>query len=268
MNEAGAYPSIAAIGRNMAAVAEKHIDRAFRNLLRGPEVVSERRFLRLITGEPHPFGNLAIVSDPADPQGTEAALEPLCRCGAPAAALFPGAVTEEVAERLKANGFDSHGVMPAMAVEVDALRETVLPSGYSFERVGSGAGGDEWANAFSVGYDLPRGVGAAFAPDAVHSSSAADVAVQYFAVRKGGRMVSTSLVYLAAGVAGIYCVATVPEERGKGLGAFATAEPLRRVRALGYCVGVLQSSAAGHSVYCGLGFADVGVVPLYVRMPR
>ena len=62
-------------------------------------------------------------------------------------------------------------------------------------------------------------------------------------------------------------LATIPEERGKGLGAHATAEPLRLVRELGYGVGVLQSSPAGHSVYRKLGFADVGEVPLYVKMP-
>ena len=77
-------------------------------------------------------------------------------------------------------------------------------------------------------------------------------------------MVCTSFVFLADGVAGIYCVATVPEERGKGLGAYATAEPLRLVRELEYRVGVLQSSPAGHSLYRKLGFADVGEVPLYM----
>ena len=62
-------------------------------------------------------------------------------------------------------------------------------------------------------------------------------------------------------------VATLPEARGQGLGAHVTAEPLRRAQALGYRVGVLQSSDAGHPVYRRLGFQDVGAVPLFVRMP-
>ena len=47
-----------------------------------------------------------------------------------------------------------------------------------------------------------------------------------------------------------------------------TAEPLRAARALGYRVGVLQSSEAGHSVYRRLGFADYGVVPMYLLLPE
>lgn len=46
-----------------------------------------------------------------------------------------------------------------------------------------------------------------------------------------------------------------------------TAEPLRIARRLGYRVGVLQSSQTGHPVYLGLGFADAGEVPMFVRMP-
>lgn len=267
MKEAAAHPSIAAIGKDVAAVTAGHIDRAFRHILRGPKVVAERRFVRLITGEPHPFGNVAVISDPNGLEDTEAAIGPLLDCGAPAAVLFPGPVGGPVADRLKRTGFESHEAMPAMLVEIDSLSRTGLPAGYTLARVGSGPEGDEWANVFSVGYELPPGVGAVFSPNAVDATTAADAPIQYFAVRKGGRMVCTSLVYLADGVAGIYCVATIPDERGQGLGAHATAEPLRLVRELGYGVGVLQSSPAGHSVYRKLGFADVGEVPLYVKMP-
>jgi predicted GNAT family acetyltransferase len=90
---------------------------------------------------------------------------------------------------------------------------------------------------------------------------------QFFAIRRNGRLVATSLLYMADGLAGIYCVATLPDERGKGLGAHVTAEALRKAHVLGYRVGVLQSSPDGHSVYLGLGFADFASIPLFVRMP-
>lgn len=75
------------------------------------------------------------------------------------------------------------------------------------------------------------------------------------------------MLYLADGLAGIYCVATLPAERGKGLGAHVTAESLRAALPLGYGVGVLQATEAGHGVYRGLGFTDVGSVPMFIRMP-
>jgi hypothetical protein len=87
MNSNNRDSSTAAMGENIGLVASAHIDRAFRQILRGPMVVAERRFVRLITGEAHPFGNLAIVSDRADPRGTQTALEPLRACGAPARRL-------------------------------------------------------------------------------------------------------------------------------------------------------------------------------------
>jgi hypothetical protein len=265
MNSENGDCLIAAIGGNIGTIASGHIDRAFRQILRGPLVVAEHRFLRLITGEAHPFGNLAIVSDPADPQGTQTAIEPLGECGAPAAALFPGSLVPAVREVLARAGFESDGALPAMAGEIASLSTTSLPLGYSLSRIGSGPDSDAWTNAFAVGYGLPRGVAKAFSPNTVSATTLADAALQYFAIRKGDRIVCTSLICLVDEVAGVYCVATIPEERGKGLGAHATAEPLRLVGELGYRVGILQSSRAGHSMYQKLGFADVDAVSMYVR---
>jgi hypothetical protein len=265
MNSETGDCSIPAIGRNIGTIASGHIDRAFRQILRSPLAVAEHRFVRLITGEAHPFGNLAIVSDPADPQGTEAAIEPLRECGAPAAALFPGSLVPPVQDVLARAGFESDGVLPAMAGEIASLSTTSLPLGYALSRIGSGPDSDAWTEAFAVGYGLPRGVAEAFSPNAVHATTSANATLQYFAIRKGDRIVCTSLICLADEVAGVYCVATIPEERGKGLGAHATAEPLRLVGELGYRAAVLQSSHAGHSMYAKLGFADVSAVSMYVR---
>lgn len=268
MSHNAANSTIAAMGAHTAGIAAQHLEHTFRRMLRGPAVVNDPRFLRLITGEPHPFGNLALISDPNDPSATEAAIEPLLHCAAPAAVLLNAPASAPVRDKLLAAGFESHGALFGMVVELDALAKTTLPPGYSFARVGLGRESEEWAHAFSVGYELPRAVGALFAPDATGASLAADAPTHFFAISKSGRMVCTSLAALSHGVAGIYAVATIPEERGKGLAAHVTAEALRQVRPLGYRVGVLQSTPAGHSVYRKLGFTDVSEVPLYVRMPQ
>jgi ribosomal protein S18 acetylase RimI-like enzyme len=263
------HESIAAIGSSIARIAEAHIDRAFRKMLRGPMVAHERGFVRLLSGEPHPFGNLAVITDASDRPSLAAAIEPLRTCSAPSAVLFIGPAGTDVVDQLNADGFELHDAMPAMAVDIDALRTTALPGGYSFHSVGQGAESDQWAQAFAAGYEVPRGLASLFAPNAVGATTAADAPLQCFAIRnERGETVCTSTLYLDDGVAGIYCVATIPSERGKGLGAHATAEPLRLVRELGYRVGVLQSSQAGHSVYRKLGFTDVGEVPLLMRMPK
>ncbi len=267
MRTKDACPSIAAMGSQTASIAAAHMERAFRYILRGPNVTAEPGFVRLITGEPHPFGNFAVFSETAAPAEMQAAMGPLVECGAPAALLLTAPASDATAKLLADSGFVSDHPMPAMAVETDVLGATSLPPGYTFSRVGEGAESDEWAGQFSVGFEIPHAVGEAFSPNAVHATTAADAPIQYFAIRKGGKMVCTSLVYLADGVAGIYCVATIPEERGRGLAAHVTAEPLRLLRRLGYNVGVLQSTAAGHSVYRRLGFKEFGELGFYVRLP-
>lgn len=259
------YASIESIGEAIGPLIEKHIDLTFREVLRGPNVAADNRFVRFITGEPHPFANLAVMADAVDPSATAAAIEPLLHCGAPAAVLYVNPVTSAVEHHLKSVKFESDEALPAMAVDIEQLLPTSLPKGYRFVRVGNGAEGDAWADAFAIGYEIPRRAAELFSPNAIGAMPADDSALQFFAVVKDGKQVCTSMIHLNDGVAGIYCVATLPEERGMGLGAHATAEPLRIVQHLGYRVGVLQSSSMGHRVYKRLGFADFGELPLYIR---
>lgn len=259
--------SVRSLGEHAGEVAASHIDHAFRAILTGDEVSIDAHSVRLMTNTPHPFGNFALLRDGSSLSAAEAAVEPLIPLTMPTAVLSITPFTPAVFGRLNLLGFQSAGPMPAMVVEIDALSATSLPSGYTLGRVGSGPESDAWANAFTDGYELPRRIGDFFAPNIVHATTALDEPLQFFAVRKNGRIVCTSLLYLANGVAGLYCVATIPEERKRGLAAHITAEPLRMARQLGYRVGVLQSSHAGHNVYKRLGFKDVGEVPLFVRMP-
>ena len=190
----------------------------------------------------------------------------LMASGAPAAVLTTAPPTEALSNFLASQGFARHPGLPGMAVEIERLASTKLPAGYSFSRVVGMDRANEWGDAFARGYELPLGVGRAFAA-AIGDNDSADAPIQYFGILKDGRLVCTSIVHLRDGVAGIYGVATVPEERKKGLGAHATAEPLRLAHRFGYRVGVLQASEAGHPIYGRLGFVDVSEVFLYVRMP-
>lgn len=244
----------------------QHIDQVFRVVMPGPGVEIEPEYIRLVTGEPHPFGNFICMSHPATAPGTTKAMEPLLHCNAPAAAFFAGPLGDDVHQTLVSHGFERAGGMPAMAVEIDKLPATTLPDGYRFERVSSQDHRDVWGDVFARGYELPPRLGAAFS-GGISGDDAEDARIQYFWVLKGDTPVCTSFIYLNKGVAGVYGVATLPEERGKGLGAHVTAEPLRMAHKLGYRVGVLQSSEAGYPIYKRIGFSDFGEIPLYVRMP-
>jgi ribosomal protein S18 acetylase RimI-like enzyme len=260
-------PSIDSIRSEIGARAARHLELAFARFLSSGPATHDERFLRLASGAPHPLGNFAVVRASDDVAATVEAAEPLAESGLPACVILPRGADAAVEAALAELGFGVEDRLPAMAVDIDALAPTALPDGYAWTRVTEGADGRDWAEALAVGYELPRTVADLFAPAAVGAAPAADADVQFFAVVRDGRQVATSTLCLADGLAGIYCVSTLPDERGRGLGAHATAEPLRIARELGYRVGVLQSSHAGHSVYRGLGFDDHAEVKMRVRIP-
>jgi ribosomal protein S18 acetylase RimI-like enzyme len=77
----------------------------------------------------------------------------------------------------------------------------------------------------------------------------------------GGQPVCTSMLVAAAGVAGIYWVATLPEHRRRGFGEAITWGAIRAGRERGLRTASLQASQMGQSVYARMGF-QLG--PLYL----
>jgi GNAT superfamily N-acetyltransferase len=254
------------VGERLGHAIQRQFETFCRTLVHGPGVESEPGFWRLVTGEPHPLGNYAVVSDATDPEPIRRAIEPLCKIEAPSAAIFPGAVSDEIEAFVGERGYALTESMPAMAVDLDKAARPGLAAGHEFLEIDPEAHREAWNDALAAGYDLPRPVAERFGPG-IPLRGPADGTIRYFAVTKDGTMVATSTLFLEGGLAGIYCVSTLPDHRGKGLGAYATAEPLHLVREEGYRVGILQSSAMGESVYRSLGFEQHGVLALYVRPP-
>lgn len=241
-----------------------HLDHFFRTVLGPDDSLRTRACFRYITGEPHPFGNFAIFARDADSADIAREGKPLVDCGLPAGIAFLNGGTPEQLDAVGGLGFVHGESMPVMSVTPGSLAETTLPDGYTFRQTGADEA-DAWARAVSDGYGLPLAVGSLFGAD--RAESRAPGKARFFAAEHKGQLVATSLLYLHDGLAGIYGVATLPEHRGKGLGAHLTAEPLRIAWRDSYTTGLLQASEMGAPVYTRIGFRTHGHMELVLRLP-
>jgi GNAT superfamily N-acetyltransferase len=143
-----------------------------------------------------------------------------------------------------------------MAVDLTKLNEAVLaPAGLMIERVRDDAGARHWLATLRSGNnlavaDVPNVPLTRFAP----GGYTADEPLQLYLAILDGVPVATAQIFYAAGVAGVYCVATIPASRRRGIGTAITLAGLRAARERGYRVAVLGATAMGSSVYARLGF--------------
>jgi GNAT superfamily N-acetyltransferase len=74
--------------------------------------------------------------------------------------------------------------------------------------------------------------------------------------------------FLADGIGGLYSIATLPEYRGRGVGAVVTAWLTNQLLERGASTVVLQASAMGRPVYEHLGFVTYGNYRRFLVDPR
>jgi GNAT superfamily N-acetyltransferase len=259
------FPSLDQLGTGASDAVRGHFDWVFRTFLGDSQASQAPEYLRYITGIPHPIGNMAILSRAAAPEQIVSIVEPLLVDAFPSAVVLMNSDRPEQRASVESAGFGFAETMPLMTVTPETLRPTELPSGYRFRELGLDS--DEiWSEAVSTGYGLPIELGSLFGLRCAAEFCAPGTA-RHFAIEHEGELVATSMLYLHDGLAGMYCVATKPEHRGKGLGAHLTAEPLRLAWRDGYRVGLLQASEMGAPVYTRIGFQTHANMSLFVHMP-
>ena len=171
----------------------------------------------------------------------------------------------DLGKRLEAHGLIYTGEWSGMAVDLLALNENVSASpSLRIDEVGDRETLREWRHPFTVGYQFPEYVATTFYDLFATQGFGSHLPWRLYLGWLAGAPVVTSSLFVGAGVAGIYWVATVPEARRQGVGAAITLAPLRAARAMGYRVAILQATQMGQDVYRQLGFQEYGKVGLYV----
>ena len=261
-----AFPRIADLADQLFELIVGDFDRTFRMYLQGPDVVSTESFFRVQTGLGHPFANLMITRELRDSELLRNAIQPLCSDDFPSAIVCLGTLGIEAEKLLGDHGFNLAEVMPAMAIDLSALNAETTNAKYSVEEVGPEQN-ELWVHAMTEGYELPRPFVERFGPAVVTSITEEGVRYRYFVAFYEEQPVATAVTITRNGIVGVYCIATVPEHRGCGVGTLVTAAPLREAHADGYETAILQASTMGKGLYTRLGFEEYGDIPIYARVP-
>lgn len=156
-------------------------------------------------------------------------------------------------------------ITPGMAIDLQTLPEAYpLPANTTIREVEEDAMLEDWIQALAAGYGLPPEVCALFASAPRVLGYGEGVALRNFIAYQDGVPVATSSLCLGAGVAGIYCVSTVPDARYQGIGTAVAATPLCAARAQGYRFGTLQASKMGLPIYRRMGFEEYCAIRMYI----
>lgn len=261
---------------NLSAAALTHaVEANFFSLLplwqRWPaaEVHDDPSLLWSLTDSPFPIFNSVMRTDLAPDEVDAAIAAAVARGRSRDVPLLwwtsPETRPADLGECLIAGGFvhveDAPGMAAGLRDLPDGLRS---PPGLVVEQVAEAEKLREWCAAMCAGYVMPAAFGETYYDCLIHMGLEPRAPVRHYLGRLDGEAVATATLFLAAGVAGVYDVATVPAARRKGIGAVMTMRPLQDALAEGYRAGILHSSAAGLALYRRLGFREYCSIGQYL----
>ncbi|MEU8168804.1 GNAT family N-acetyltransferase [Micromonospora sp. NPDC049004] len=166
---------------------------------------------------------------------------------------------EGTAEGLLDRGAKQIADMPVMAVDVTTVAEVDAPGDLRIRHVADPSEMLEYVGAYAGPLGLPgdpalavdRELNFAY-PDVVRLAGTID-----------GRTVGTCTLSLGTDIGALYCIATDPDFRRRGIATALTREALRLTRASGRQIVTLQASSEGEPVYRQIGFETVARYRLY-----
>ena len=234
----------------------------------GVEVVDDGRSLRVATGVPSPLFNPVLRASVADadvPALVDEAREWYRQRRLPWSwYVGPASGPGRIAWELERRGFAKVTEPPGMAATLAGV-DALAPGAYvTVERVGDPAMVDDWFGVFAPAFELSRAAASAFRDLILAGGLGDDAPMRNYLAYADGEPVATGSLVPAAGVGGIYNIATRASRRGRGIGRAITLSLMREAAALGYEVAILWSTAAGLPVYRRLGFVERVRVPTYL----
>jgi GNAT superfamily N-acetyltransferase len=165
------------------------------------------------------------------------------------------AAAAHIGATLARHGFEDRGCA-CMAMDLAHLSALATPADYTIEEVVSAAQCREWCWTYVTGYNMPTPMADAATRVLGAMAYGPDMPLRRYLVRRNGAPVASTTLFVHKQSAGIYNVATLPAERGRGLASAVTVRALQDALAMGARVGVLHASEMAESVYRRMGFID------------
>ncbi len=235
----------------------------------GCEIVDDGGLAWFVTGIPHPLFNGVMAADLPDEEADRAIDRMVAEFRRREIPLewttMAGTRPRDLGRRLEAKGFEHTLDVPGMAMDLTHLPNAEPAEGWSIEMARSRADLEACLRIALATFEIDE----TFVPRLLeieegmpHDQKAR---TRHYLARLNGRPVATSELYLAAGVAGLYFVGTLPEARRRGLARAVTHAAMRDARDIGYRVATLQATPMGASVYRALGFRDYLTMGIYLK---
>lgn len=168
--------------------------------------------------------------------------------------INPDDKPDDLASRLEKAGLNRDETR-SMAIGIKDLRMPRCPEGFTIEVPKSVKEVDAWARLMLDAYGMPSGYTTPIVK-LMHRASQRDDFLLYTGLLDG-LPVATAMIFLNYGVAGVYCIATDPTVRGRGIGSYITAAPLLDAKDMGYEVSILHATRMGYPVYERLGYKEI-----------
>jgi GNAT superfamily N-acetyltransferase len=243
----------------------------FQHYGRGPgcELHEEADLAWFVTGIPHPLFNGVMATDLA-PERVDACIDEMVaefRSRRIPLEWTTGSRTRpaDLGHRLLTRGFEHTLDVPGMAMDLRVLPEEDPPRGFTVAQATNREDLEACVRIALSTFGIPED----FVPRLVEIEEGMPQdqkeLTRHYLARLDGQPVATSELFLAAGVAGLYFVGTLPDARDRGIGRAVTLAALRGAREMGYRVGVLQATEMGTPVYRRLGFRALYSMGIYVR---